>query len=120
MIFDSIAIAIQKFILTIHLVAGFAIAKCDAADVAYGSWPCKNSNARCARRNILEKLRVLRIDDSSDMRMDAVLENCIFYIYSKRSRNYIPRAAVVLWAKPRETAHDLSRRSEYQSPRQGR
>jgi transposase len=29
----------------------------------------------------LEKLRVLRIDDSSDMRMDAVLENCIFYIF---------------------------------------
>jgi len=70
-IFDSIAIAIQKFILTIHLVAGFAIAKCDAADVAYGSWPCKNSNARCARRNILEKLRVLRIDGSSNMRMDS-------------------------------------------------
>jgi hypothetical protein len=30
---------------------------------------------------ILEKLRVLRIDDSSDTRMDAVLENCIFYSF---------------------------------------
>ena len=51
------------------------------ADVRFGSWPCKNSNARRARRNILEKLRVMRIDDSADMRLDAVLENCIFYIF---------------------------------------
>jgi len=51
------------------------------AHVRFGSWPCKNSNAHCARSNILEKLRVLRIDDSSNKRMDAVLENCIFYIF---------------------------------------
>jgi len=51
------------------------------AHVRFGSWPCKNSNAHCARSNILEKLRVLRIDDSSDTRMDAVLENCIFYSF---------------------------------------
>src|SRR5438552_15587413 len=51
------------------------------AAVAYGSWSCKNANARHARRNILEKLRVIRIDDSADMRLDAVLENCIFYIF---------------------------------------
>src|SRR4030088_2684522 len=50
-------------------------------DVGYGSWSCKNSNARRARRNILEKLRVMRIDDSADMQLDAVLENCIFYIF---------------------------------------
>ena len=51
------------------------------ADVRDGSWACKNSNARRARRNILEKLRVMRIDDSADMRLDAVLENGIFYIF---------------------------------------
>ena len=51
------------------------------ADVAHGSWSCKNANARRARRNILEKLRVMRTDDSADMRLDAVLENCIFYIF---------------------------------------
>jgi len=49
-------------------------------DVRVGSWSCKNANARPTRRNILGKLRVTRIDDSADMRLDAVLENCIFYI----------------------------------------
>src|SRR6266404_1006479 len=47
----------------------------------FGSWSCKNANARLARRNILGKLRVTRIDDSADMRLDAVLENYIFYIF---------------------------------------
>ena len=51
------------------------------ADVRFGSWVGKNSNAHRVRRNILEKLRVMRIDDSADMRLDAVLENCIFYIF---------------------------------------
>jgi hypothetical protein len=41
----------------------------------------KNSNAHRARRNILEKLRVTRTDDSADMRLGDVLENCIFYIF---------------------------------------
>src|SRR5438132_14047746 len=51
------------------------------ANVAFGSWSCKNANARAARRNILGKLRVMRIGDSADMRLEAVLENCIFYIF---------------------------------------
>jgi hypothetical protein len=42
--------------------------------------PCENSNARRARRNILEKLRVMRIDNAADIRLDAMLENFIFYI----------------------------------------
>ena len=50
-------------------------------DVRVGSWSCRNSNARRTRRNILEKLRVMRTDDSADMGFDAVLENCIFYIF---------------------------------------
>jgi len=41
---------------------------------------CEKSNARRARRNILEKLRVMRTDNAADIRLDAVLENCIFYI----------------------------------------
>ena len=50
-------------------------------DVAYGSWPCENSNARRARRNILKKLRVTRTNNAADVRLDAMLENCIFYIF---------------------------------------
>jgi hypothetical protein len=42
--------------------------------------PCENSNARRARRNILEKLRVMRIDNAADIRLDVMLENFIFYI----------------------------------------
>ena len=49
-------------------------------DVGFGSRPCENSNARRARRNILEKLRVMRTDNAADIRLGAALENCIFYI----------------------------------------
>ena len=50
-------------------------------NVRVGSWSCKNSNARRARRNILEKLRFMRTDDAADIRLSAVWENCIFYIF---------------------------------------
>ena len=33
---------------------------------------CENSNSRRARRNILEKLRVLRTDNAADIRLDAI------------------------------------------------
>ena len=56
-------------------------AQLDAANVAYGSRPCKNSNARRARRNILEKLRVMGTDNAADVWPQAMLENCIFYIF---------------------------------------
>src|SRR5437879_982105 len=49
-------------------------------DRRLGPRPCENSNARRARRNIFEKLRVLRTDNAADVRLDAILENCIFYI----------------------------------------
>ena len=49
-------------------------------DVRFGSWSCKNSNARQARRNILEILRIMRTDDPANTRLGAALENCIFYI----------------------------------------
>ena len=51
-----------------------------ATYVCCGSRPCENSNARRARRNILEKLRVLRTDNAADIRLDAMSENCVFYI----------------------------------------
>ena len=50
------------------------------ANVRVGSWPRKNSNARRARRNILEKLRIIRTDAAADIPLGAALENCIFYI----------------------------------------
>ena len=46
----------------------------------WGTRPCENSDARRARRNILEKLRVLRTDNAADIRLDAMSENCVFYI----------------------------------------
>ena len=54
-----------------------------AAPARGGLWPrpCENSNARRARRNILEKLRVMRTDNAAGIQLDAVLENCIFYIF---------------------------------------
>src|ERR1017187_11004539 len=33
-----------------------------------------------ARRNIFDKLRVIRTDNTADIRLDAMLENYIFYI----------------------------------------
>ena len=36
----------------------------------------------CARRNILEKLRVRRTDSAADIKLNVMLENCIFYISS--------------------------------------
>src|SRR3954463_12392465 len=53
------------------------------------------SGHRRARRNILEKLRVIRIDGSADMRIDAVLANRISCIYSTSPRNSSPGGAVV-------------------------
>ena len=49
-------------------------------EVRSGSSPCENSNACRARRNILEKLRIMRTDAAADIRLDAVLENYIFYM----------------------------------------
>src|SRR5450830_143923 len=49
-------------------------------NVADGSRPCENSNARRARRNILDKLRFIRTHNTADIRLDAMLENYIFYI----------------------------------------
>ncbi len=52
------------------------------SEVSSGSRPCKNPNARRARRNILEKLRVRRTDSAADIKLNVMLENCIFYISS--------------------------------------
>src|SRR5450759_212311 len=41
---------------------------------------CENFNVRRARRNIFEKLRDMRTDNAADIRLNAMLENCIFYI----------------------------------------
>src|ERR1035437_4506363 len=49
-------------------------------NVADGSRPCEKSNARRARRNILDKLRFIRTHNTADIRLDAMLENYIFYI----------------------------------------
>ena len=47
--------------------------------VHFGSRLCENFNARRARRNILEKLRDMRTDNAADIRLNAMLENYIFY-----------------------------------------
>ena len=49
-------------------------------EVRFGPRPFENSNARRARRNILKKLRIMTTDNAADIRLDAMLENCIFYI----------------------------------------
>ena len=49
-------------------------------DVRFGSRPRENSNARRARRNILDKLRLIKTYNTPDIRLDAMLENYIFYI----------------------------------------
>ena len=50
------------------------------SNVRFGSRPRENSNARRARRNILDKLRFIRTYNTPDIRLDAMLENYIFYI----------------------------------------
>ena len=60
--------------------ANFAMTDWESFDVRFGARLCENSNARHARRNILEKLRVMRTDNAADTWLDAMLENCIFYI----------------------------------------
>jgi hypothetical protein len=47
--------------------------------VRFGS-RCENFNVRRARRSIFEKLRDMRTDNAADIRLNAMLGNCIFYI----------------------------------------
>src|SRR5439155_2489411 len=42
-------------------------------------WPFENSSARRARRNISKKWRIMRAN-AAHIRLDPVLENCIFHI----------------------------------------
>jgi hypothetical protein len=49
-------------------------------NVRFGSRLCENFNVRRARRNIFEKLRDMRTDNAADIRLNAMLGNCIFYI----------------------------------------
>jgi hypothetical protein len=44
----------------------------------FGSRPCENSNARHARRNILDKLSSIRTDNTVNIRLGAMY---IFYIF---------------------------------------
>jgi len=48
--------------------------------VRYWTRLCENFNVRRARRSIFEKLRDMRTDNAADMRLNAMLGNCIFYI----------------------------------------
>jgi hypothetical protein len=41
---------------------------------------CENFNVRRARRSIFEKLRDMRTDNAADIRLNAMLGNCIFSI----------------------------------------
>jgi hypothetical protein len=50
------------------------------SNVAFGSRLCENFNVRRARRSIFEKLRDMRTDNAADIRLNAMLGNCIFYI----------------------------------------
>ena len=51
-----------------------------AADVRYGSWSCENSSALRKRRNISVKLGIMKPNHPAHIRLNTVLENCIFYI----------------------------------------
>ena len=51
-----------------------------APDDCFGSRLCENFNVRRARRSIFEKLRDMRTDNAADIRLNAMLGNCIFYI----------------------------------------
>ena len=56
------------------------IATKKSAHVQFGPRLCENSKARRERRIIVEKFRVMRTDNAADIWLDAMLENCIFYI----------------------------------------
>src|SRR5215467_7309348 len=47
-------------------------------------WPCRNSSVlHQARRRNSAKFRVMKFTYSAQIRLDTVLENCIFYIPSR-------------------------------------
>ena len=50
------------------------------AYVGSGSWPCENVGARHASRIISKKLRIMESNRTGHVEIDALLENCIFYI----------------------------------------
>jgi hypothetical protein len=50
------------------------------SDVAEGPRPCENSSAFRARRRMAEKLRIMKLNHPAQIRLDTVLENCIFYV----------------------------------------
>jgi hypothetical protein len=50
------------------------------ADVSVGSWSCENSSALRKRRNISVKLGIMKPNHPAQIRLNTVLENCIFYI----------------------------------------
>jgi hypothetical protein len=65
---------------TFHFSKTVAMSLFPHTRVRYGSRLCKNFNVRRARRNIFEKLRNMRTDNAADIRLNAMLGNCIFYI----------------------------------------
>ena len=52
----------------------------DMPDVGFVPRLCENSNARRASRKSWRNLRVVRTENAADTRLDAMSENCIFYI----------------------------------------
>jgi hypothetical protein len=46
--------------------------------VRFGSWLRENSSALSEPRSISEKLRMMKLDNPAQSRLDTVLENCIF------------------------------------------
>ena len=48
--------------------------------VGFGSWPRENFKTFRARRRISERLRIMKLNCPAQIRLNAVLENCIFYI----------------------------------------
>jgi hypothetical protein len=45
-----------------------------------GPRPWENSSAVRARRRISENVRIMKLNHPAQIRLDTVLENCIFYI----------------------------------------
>jgi hypothetical protein len=46
----------------------------------FGSWPCENFSGRATRRNISEQLHLWESNHTARASLDALLENCVFYI----------------------------------------
>src|SRR5215470_15099556 len=77
----AVGCAVERFaIRTSSAFADLSRRGAHRATVFCGNWPRENCSGLRGRRSISEKLRNTKLNHSAQIRLDTMLENCIFYI----------------------------------------